>query len=620
MGTAYVLTLDFETLGIQPNSPCTPRPIGVAWKINDEESQYLPYDNYTNAQAYDGYKRHLQDLIFGAKTVIGHNLKFDLRVMEEHFHIKISDPSMIEDTMILHFLFDPNVEKRGLKDASVHYLDRDPDERDELKEWLMSPEAPIKCVTTKTHHNYYMKHLDKAPVELVAKYAKADVDMTYELYQKLYPFVNEHMSSAYHREKSVMLCIITMEQTGIRIDYQKLTQFLKTSQKNIDLLHKWICERLGKEGVNLDSPAQLATALQEADLLDMTKVTLTNTGQISTKKEFLEPAIVDPLFCAMYSRYKEEVKCCSSFLFNWWSTAYNAEDKTIILYPSWNTVGTRTGRFTSTSPNFQNIPSRYKRRFKHEFLETDDAIDDAITCPIPEIGSMPNIRSLILPRYEGHSLISIDYSQQELRILAYFEDDALLKMYQDDPHMDIHSNTQKLLSDMLGKEVTRKQVKELAFGITYCMGVKKLADKLNSTYDEAKMLKDAYMNLYPGLKQLNDQMRYLASQDDPLVTLGGRLCKCEPMQQRADGTWQDLSYKMVNYACQGSGADALKKAIVEYVWRKPWGHLLYITVYDQLIISVPKGDELKGYNLLKKCMESVPCDAKLIAEGDSTLR
>ena len=617
----YVLTLDFETKGIEKGSACTPEPIGVAWKINDEPSEYRQFT------VFHSDKLHMQNLVFGASKIIGHNLKFDLRVLDEHFSIKITNHEMIEDTMLLHFLYDPNVKERGLKKASVQYLGRSPDEQDELKEWLTSKESPLKCVTNKKHDNYYMKHLELAPLELVAKYARADVEMTYELYNKFYLFVKENMSSAYDREKQFMLNLIEMEQVGIRLDVKALRLAYTTCQLNIKKLESWIKNRLGNYDLNLKSPQQLAEALQEANLLDLSRVTRTKTGKISTTKDSIEKALLDPLFTAVYCRYKEEEQCLNTFLIPWMlhiRTTDGGEEE-CILYTDWKSVGAITGRVTS-SPNFQNFPKQYEKRFQHEYRnEREGKVvslhPDAPECPIEGIGSMPVLRSLIIPRYEGHRLISIDYSQQELRILAHFEDGELLKMYQDDPYTDVHSKTQQLLSDILGIEVKRPQVKTLAFGIIYCMGVNKLANSLNLTYEEAKHLRDAYMDIFPGLRRLQDQMRYLANNDEPLETIGGRLCKCQPLQEREDGTLQDLSYKMVNTACQGSGADAMKKAInnfQEAKYNNRRGHfLLLLNVHDEILISVREQYVEEAFYMLKEAMESVPCDAKLVAEGNS---
>ena len=611
---SYVLTLDFETMGIEKGAACTPVPIGVAWKINDNPSEYRAF------RVLHSDKLHMQNLIFGASKIIGHNLKFDLRVLEEHFDISIKTPDMIEDTMLLHFLYDPNVKERGLKKSSIQYLGRSPDEQDELKEWLLSKESPIKCVTTSTNDNYYMKHLDKAPVELVSKYACADVDMTYDLYNKLYPFVNDNMSSAYFREKEFMLNLIEMEQVGVRLDVKALRKMYATCQLNIKRLEYWIKNRLGNADLNLRSSQQLAEALQEANLLDLCKVTRTKTGKISTTKDSIEKALVDPLFTAVYCRYKEEEQCLNTFLIPWMLQVkmMGGGEEECILYTDWKSVGAITGRVTS-SPNFQNFPKQYEKRFKHEYCGSEGT--DAPECPIEGLGSMPVLRSLIIPRYEGHRLISIDYSQQELRILAHFEDGDLLKMYQDDPYTDVHAKTQKLLSDTLGMAVERPQVKTLAFGIIYCMGVNKLANSLNVTYDEAKRLRDAYMDIFPGLRRLQDQMRYLANNDEPLETIGGRLCKCQPLQEREDGSLQDLSYKMVNTACQGSGADAMKKAINNFQdakYNNRRGHfLLLLNVHDEILISVREQYVEEAFYMLKEAMESVPCDAKLIAEGNA---
>ena len=185
--------------------------------------------------------------------------------------------------------------------------------------------------------------------------------------------------------------------------------------------------------------------------------------------------------------------------------------------------------------------------------------------------------------------------------------------YVENPWIDFHDYAKAELEKM-GKFYDRKPVKNTNLGLIYGMGVGKLADKNDMTVEESSELKKAILQLYPGLKQMYQDMKLRAKNKEPVRTWGGREYYCEE-PRLVDGRIREFDYKLVNVLIQGSAADCTKQALIEYHAAKAPGAKIVLNVHDQITASVPKKIFKTEMEVLRKCMEGVTFDVPMLSEG-----
>jgi DNA polymerase I-like protein with 3'-5' exonuclease and polymerase domains len=238
--------------------------------------------------------------------------------------------------------------------------------------------------------------------------------------------------------------------------------------------------------------------------------------------------------------------------------------------------------------------------------------------------TMPH--STVVVRRNGKVMVT-GQSQQEPRILAYFEAGDMEEQYKDDPWIDFHDNAQAKLEVALRRKLRRKDVKTLNLGIIYGMGLRFLASKNSETIEATRALRDALLALYPGLKYLTDLMKERKQKGEPIRTWGGRVYFAEPdleiMGYNQDFDTEevvdriDFTYKMVNTLIQGSAADCTKEAVIRYYRTKPAHHFLILQVHDQLIASAPRAEMAECHEMMRLAMEGVDFgDIKMLTEGE----
>lgn len=280
------------------------------------------------------------------------------------------------------------------------------------------------------------------------------------------------------------------------------------------------------------------------------------------------------------------------------------------MHTTWNQVrggdgGTRTGRPSSRDPNFLNMPKEIK-----------DSLDFIMPTHIAGLQLLPRIRSYILPDKKGHVVGRRDYNQQELRVLAHFEDGALLQTYLDNPRVDVHEYLRQQIKEVLGIEVTRTIAKNLNFGFIYGQGLGSLAAAMNRTVDEVKIFREAQMRVLPGLRALSKGITERAKSGQPIRTWGGREYYTEPPAfSKKFNKVMTFEYKLINYVCQASAADITKESIIRYDSARREGRFM-LSVYDENDISVPKGALKREMLILRECMMSVELDVPLISDGE----
>ena len=633
-------TVDFETdaIGKRPSYP--PRPVGVAVKEPGGKPEYWSWghprgNNCTEADA----RRRLKKLWKNGRPKLFHNGKFDADVGETHLDLPRLAWDQYHDTMFLSFLQDPDRQNVKLKDVAEEVLGVQAKERDALRDWVLASVPGAKRAS-------WGAHISKAPGDLVGRYAaQGDAEMTARLFKKFYPEIAARgMLRAYDRERRVMPALLGSERRGIRVDARRMEReapFYEALLEKADVLLR---KAMKCPTLDLDKDAEIAEALDAAGLVD--EWTLTPGGKRATNKKALLNSLNNKAILALLFYRNALATSIRTFMRPWLATAREGEGGRI--YTQWNQVrqagggdpfGARTGRLSS-SPNFQNIPiytrsililpkliesgylaklvdAEMVRRFPWIAKESFTIeMADKTKRTIPHACPLPMMKGYVLPE-KGHVLVERDYSQQEFRILAHFEDGALLQAYRENPRMDVHDAARDLIHDILGIMLDRRPVKDVGFSLIYGMGLAELARKTETDLEQAKMFKGAYLQAMPGLKDLIWGLKQCAAEKQPITTWGGRQYYCEKPRV-VKGRLRTFEYKLINRLVQGSAADCTKEGTARYEELGDEGRrggLFLMTVHDSTVSSVPKECWKEGDRALRESMESVEFDVPMLTDG-----
>lgn len=615
------VTIDFETFGIEGRPKYPPLPVGVSVKYPGKKPKYYAFGHPAkNNCCWSDAVAAVAEAYECKDGVLFQNGKFDVDVAEVHFGLHIPAWDKIHDTMFLLFLDDPHQIELGLKPSAVRLLGMPADEQDAVGEWLVAnqPVPGVKISKAKSSEHYFGRYIAYAPGDLVGKYANGDVDRTEAIFKMLWKkTADREMLVPYDRERELMPILLEMERQGIQMDHARLASDVAMYNDWRTQIDAWVIKTLKADtSINLDSGAQLVDAMVSAGKADPDLMPRTPTGKFQTNKEALLIGVTDKVLLAVLKYRTQLNTCLNTFMQPWLATA-NASGG--MIFTTWNqikapkgdaNVGTRTGRLSST-PNFQNIPKTFGVIFAHD--EEDAAKAKKLPkCPWKNLPPLPRVRSYLTP-FKGEVFIDRDYSQQEPRILAHFDGGSLMDKYVADPWIDFHDYAKAELEKM-GKFYERKPVKNTNLGLIYGMGVGKLAQKNDMTVEESGELKKAILQLYPGLKQMYQDMKIRAKSKTPIRTWGGREYYCEE-PKFVDGRIREFDYKLVNVLIQGSAADCTKEAIIRYHKVKHKDSKIVLNVHDQITASVPKKILKTEMEVLRKTMESVEFDVPILSEG-----
>jgi DNA polymerase I-like protein with 3'-5' exonuclease and polymerase domains len=511
--------------------------------------------------------------------------------------------------MFLAFLNDPNQRQIGLKETAQRLLGIAPEERDALADWLLKyqPVPGVRVSKSPKGKHPPGKYIAYAPTDVVGPYAIGDVDRTGALFDHLWPKIEAAgMLDAYDRERRLLLCLLDMERRGVAVDLARLEDDITKYHDILTRLSQWLIDRLDADpNTNLDSGPQLIDALQRAGEVDIAKLGITKTGKPASDKASIDEAVNDKQLSAAL-RYRSQLSTClHTFMEPWRETAHASGGR---IYTTWHQTrggggGARTGRLSST-PNFQNIPVEFKPLFGPAPLPSS---------PISDLLPLPLCRTYITA-YAGHTLAGRDFSSQELRILAHFEDGKMLQSYKDNPGIDFHDHAAKLVTATTGVAITRRVAKDLSFSILYGAGPAKLSTSLGCTVVEAKQLIKAYHAAFPDLRKFQDQLTYRARMKQPVRTIGGRLYYCEPPMV-IEGRMVNFEYKMTNTIVQSSAADHTKMAMVEAFDTLGPGKLI-LSVHDEIVMSVPEDTFDYDMERLRDAMNAPVIDTPVLSKGE----
>lgn len=605
-------TIDFETEAIDQRPFYPPKPVGVSIKKWGKKARYYAWGHPTeNNCTFEEAKAALA-AVWAKDEILCHNLKFDMDVAETFMGMPRLPWNRYHDTMITLFLFNPHLISFGLKPAAEALLGMASTERDEVRQWLVD-NGVVSSQATKQ----WGAHICKAPGTLVGTYADGDVLRTEALFKHTHKLTR---GQAYDRERRLLPVLLDMEREGIPVDMPRLKSDEALYSAVITKVEAWVFKRMGCAPFRITSASELVEALIATSKVDTTLLGKTAKGAWRTDKDSLGTAITDPTLASMLNYHASLGTCLNTFMRPWLRMAEASDGR---IFTSWNQIksfsgnreqGAVTGRLSS-SPNFQNMPNEFAWLWAHEEAGLPKEKRKGLPkMPIKDLPAPPVMRSYIIAE-KGMTLIDRDYSQQEPRILAHFEDGDLSAAYQANPWLDMHDVAKEELEKSLHRSFPRKQVKNINLGLIYGMGIGLMAKKNDSTYEETRQLKDAILGLYPGLKDMQHDMKLRAQNNQPIRTWGGRSYFCEPAKLEPDGRLRTFDYKMVNVLVQGSAADCTKEAILRYHDTKPKGHRLLLTVHDELLAMVPTKEAKQGMEVMRVAMEGIEFDVPMLSEG-----
>jgi len=597
--------VDFETyaIGSRPGL-YPPEPVGVAISWPSGKNEYLAFghphnggqdNNCTKDEAIRAVRMAYQ------MPVVFHNAKFDMEVAWQHFGLPF--PKVWHDTLLLTYLQSPDEPTFALKPLSHKFLGMPPDQRDAVKDWI------LKNIPAAKPSNYGA-FVAFAPVALVGPYAISDVERTRLLFEYMMPPVHNNMREPYRRERRLLPHLTAAEARGIRVDRTLLQQWEVELTYALHRCDHEITTALNQPSLNLDSDDELADALDREGLISHWEtpdgMPFGAVGK-DTPPEVANPfGNVTPMLdskpltrsmskgalqrCCTDQRLVDQLlyrNAAATMLRTFvqpWLLASKTDGR---LHTEWHQVrgqeknGTRTGRIASARPNLANVPNPNE------------------TPPPFGLPVLPQLRKAFLPE-EGCIWVSADYSQQELRITAHYENGQMKLAYIREPTLDLHKFAQNLIKLTIGKLFPRKHIKNVAFASIYGAGIPKLARMMGVSEAEAEEIRDAYFAALPGLPALISSVKQRTRERGFVVSLGGRLMPVEPAKMMK-GKHRTFDYKQTNKLIQGSAADQTKEAIVQYCEAGGSGYFLS-QVYDEINVSIPVQYAFVHARMLKACM------------------
>jgi DNA polymerase-1 len=496
------------------------------------------------------------------------NGKYDIGVLK---HYGIDVKNFYFDTMLASYVIDAD-EKHGMDDLSEKYLKYRPIHFEDM---IGSKKAPEKIFEIDPNR--------------LSDYSCEDADITFRLYELLRGELKKDNLEklAYEIEFPLVPVLEDMERTGIRIDTKSLNEFSDSLKKLIDTYTKEIYNLAGEE-FNINSTQQLQKILFGKFQLPQTAKTKTGFSTDAKSLEWLKGThpIID-----IISDYRQVTKLKSTYAD---ALPNLIHPNTGRIHTSYNQAAVSTGRLSSNDPNLQNIPIR------------------------TELGK--EIRKAFVPRDKNYLILSADYSQIELRIMASIcRDETLMQAFQSGE--DIHRRTAALVFQVDPKDVTpemRRKAKEVNFGILYGLGPFGLKQRLGITQTHAKEIIDNYFNSFKNVRKFMDDCVAEAKKKNYAETLYGRRRYLHNINSKNRVVQQFEARVAINMPIQGTAADMIKLAMInifkELEKRKARTKMV-LQVHDELVFDAHKDeiDELRP--LIKELMETaLPLDVPVVAE------
>lgn len=533
------------------------RIVGLSLAVVPHQAWYVPFTAEVEAEYADIIRP-----LFEAEQIakIGQNIKFDLMVLRR---LGVALRGRLYDTMILHYLLDPE-SRHNMNALAERYLNYHPIE-----------------IETLIGRGARQLTMDQVAVTRVAEYAAEDADITLQLKQALWPEVERMgLQSLYSEIEEPMIGVLAdIETAGVRIDSAALAEYAVELNARLAGLEEEIRTLAGEPTLNINSTRQLGEVLF-GKLRIAEKPKMTRTKQFCTDEEYLQGfahrhRIVDAVL-----EYRGVKKLLSTYVE---ALPQLVNPRTGRIHTSFNQAVTATGRLSSTNPNLQNIPVRDElgRRIRRAFIPSDD----------------------------DHLLLSADYSQVELRLMAHLSgDESLIAAFEHGE--DIHAATAARLFHKSLDEVTpeeRRRAKTANFGIIYGISAFGLSQRLEIPRGEAKELIEGYFATYPKVKEYMDRVVEQARCDGFVSTIFGRRRYLNDIASRNAVARGLAERNAVNAPIQGSAADIMKIAMIEVSRRFAAEGIrskVILQVHDELVVDLLREEQERVTRIVTEAMES----------------
>ncbi|MGA1869323.1 MAG: DNA polymerase I [bacterium] len=555
-----LFSIDLETTDIQPMQA---RIVGISLSFREHEAYYIPLRHHVTDSSI---KQLDPDYVLqGLRPVLenpaikkcGQNIKYDFLCLQNDAGITIKGIDF--DTMIASYLLNPTKHNHNLEQISLEYLNHKPISYKEV-----------------VGVGKQEKRFDQINIKEAAEYSCEDADLAFLLTKILQPKIKaEGLNPLFSQlELPLMEVLAGMEQHGVRVDKNILKCMADEVGEKLDLLTQSAYELAG-ENFNLDSPKQLSVILFEK--LGLPSIKKTKTGLSTNVDVLMQLAPVHKL-PEILLEYRQLKKLKSGYVDALPSLINPTTGR---IHTSFNQTVTATGRLSSSNPNLQNIPIRSSmgRRIREAFIADT-----------------------------GHILLSADYSQIELRIMAHLSQDLIL-MESIRSDEDIHTRTACEIFDKEAADVTpelRRRAKTINFGIIYGMSAYGLARDLGVKQSIAQQYIDNYFNRYRGIKSYIENSLHQAREVGYVSTLFNhrRFIQGLDAQNR---TVRELAERMaINTPIQGSAADLIKKAMIN-LWNRLCAESsdtkMILQIHDELLFELPEDNLDKVTTIVREEME-----------------
>ena len=542
---------DTETTSLDAND-C--ELVGLSFSIKPGEGWYIPLSiDQTGCQnTLNEFKCVLENPQIGK---IGQNLKYDILVLNWYgIHVQ----GELFDTMLAHYLIDPD---------SRHNMDLLAENNLQY-----SPVSITSLIGQKGKNQGSMRDIN---VELVKEYAAEDADITLQLKNTFEPILKSANAwkLAVEIENPLVYVLADIEREGVKIDQNALVEISKILETDLRQLEKSIYEKAGVK-FNIASPKQLGEVLFDKLMLDP-QAKKTKTGQYQTGEEVLSRLANKSDIVADILDFRQLQKLKSTYVD---ALPQMINKKTGRIHTSYNQAVAATGRLSSNNPNLQNIPVRTERG--------------------------KEVRKAFIPRDKDHVLLSADYSQIELRIIAEISKDENMMEAFVQGH-DIHTATAAKVYGISLEEVSstqRRNAKAVNFGIIYGQSAFGLSQNLGIPRKEAGEIIENYFNTYPGIKKyMNDTMNF-ARENGYVETIMGRRRYLRDINSANQTVRGFAERNAINAPIQGSAADMIKIAMIRIhqdIIDQKLNSKMTMQVHDELVFDVPKAE----IEMMKKIIE-----------------
>lgn len=544
--------------------------VGLSFAIEAGKAWYVPTPpDKTDAQAIvDEFKALLED---DTVTKIGQNIKYDILILARYgVYVK----GKLFDTMLAHYLLDPDT-RHGMDVLAENYLG-------------YTPVSITELIGAKGKNQGNMRDV---PVEKVAEYAGEDADITLQLKEVFEPLLEkaEVRDLAEQVEFPLIYVLADVEREGVKIDVSVLKAFSTIIAKDVAALEKTIYEKAGVR-FNIASPKQLGEVLFDKLQLDP-KAKKTKTGQYKTGEDVLLTLAAKSDIVADILAFRQLQKLKSTYV-DALPELINPE--TGRVHTSYNQAVAATGRLSSTNPNLQNIPIRTERGRE--------------------------VRKAFVARDENHVLLSADYSQIELRLVAEIsKDPGMLDAFS--KNLDIHRATAAKVYGVALEDVTaeqRRNAKAVNFGIIYGQSAFGLAQNLGIPRREAADIIEEYFKQYPGIKQyMNDTINF-AKDHGYVETLLKRRRYLRDINSANQTVRGFAERNAINAPIQGSAADMIKIAMIgihQDILDTGLTGKMTMQVHDELVFDVPR-DEVQAFKEIieHRMKTAIKTDVPIVVE------